>query len=186
MSDRENPDYSAKEPVAIMHVMDIPKACHTSFLVSSCMHQHGLPEIVMCNIRINEYSGNLMLAILDQFLETIENSGNNNEVLKRLLLSPTFTKMLIGGITVVGCGDIDKPATISCSIRKLDRNEERLLLVSICEDFLEKDTLDTARVAAIMRNGLSVLEFADSNNLTNGEIGYNPANVSRFNTAVLQ
>jgi hypothetical protein len=149
--------------------------------MSRGFYQAGLPELMLCNLEVNEASIALFTTTLRQLQRGLRDQGSLGSHVIRLLTATKFTPIAVKGYVSTLNG---KPQTqiFRGAVRKLDEVEERLLLAQLYEYGPESGLLTQEDVEGIMRYGVSVFETTDEKNRLPGQDGYNWKRISKIKT----
>jgi hypothetical protein len=163
-------------------VVTLPEVCDTPFLMSLGFYEYGLPELMMCNLEVNASSKALMQNAVQQLHRAIVEPRDSGTYAVRLLTSAKFMPYMIQGLSANPAGGAPIPTLLHSAVRKLDANEERLLLAQLYEYGISSGVLTPREGTGIANHGISLLETADERNFLPGSPHYNFRRSSKINT----
>lgn len=161
--------------------VDLTEVIAQPFFMSLGFHTYGLPELLMCNLHINEDSRAVMITAIQQLHRNLIDPGARGLVTTRLLTSTTFSTLMLQTHYRSESG-IVMPRVMRAGVRKLDANEARLLLAQLYEHGTASGLVTAEQVEGIGRLGVAVMEMADERNYLPGQRGYDIRRRSKINT----
>jgi hypothetical protein len=164
--------------------MTIPSVSSNELLLTNGFHRFGLPELMMCNLIVDAASMAVFENTVHQLKLNLVDPRTRGNIAARALTATTFCSISFKGHTAAQDGKMIE-AILRAGIRKLESNEERLILVALCEQGVETGSFTEADVQGICRVGVSIMETADEQNFLPGQPGYNWKRCSKINTVTV-
>lgn len=164
----------------------IPEVCSHHFYLTNGFYRQGLPEVMMCNLEVNDSSHAYLCGIVRNFMLDVINPTSAGSRTKRILQAGEFCPFAFPATVVLPNGE-EGSMVVKAAARKLTHPEEYLLLAKLYEaaNAQQLDKLSVQDAAGISQVGVSIIEIADEKNFLPGQPGYNFKRTSQINQVTL-
>lgn len=166
--------------------MRLPAVCAAGFYLTKGFYRYGLPELMMCNLEINQASHDYFCVIVRNLMLDLANDGTKGQRTTQLLTSEQFKAFAFPAQVQTPQGA--QSQILQAAIRKLNSRESYLLFANLYELAAIHAVVDLRPEEAqkIVQCGIAVVEMADENSYLPGHPGYDWRRVSKINSVTLQ